>query len=90
MSGLFDADGVNLDRGFENLKAAKFAIEQELRFTCRMRECYEPYAAPDFRHGFARDCRGRFWEMYLGCALLESGRTLLVLDCRRCSKKNTS
>jgi hypothetical protein len=38
---------------------------------------YEPYADPDFRQGFARDVDGRFWEMYLGCTLLEAGRTLL-------------
>ncbi len=39
--------------------------------------CYEPYADSDFRHGFARDVDGRFWEMYLGCSLLQAGRTLL-------------
>ncbi|MDR6585650.1 hypothetical protein [Herbaspirillum frisingense] len=38
---------------------------------------YEPYADPDFRHDFARDVDGRFWEMYLGCMLLEAGRSLL-------------
>jgi hypothetical protein len=38
---------------------------------------YQPYADPDFPQGFARDVDGRFWEMYLGCTLLESGRTLL-------------
>jgi hypothetical protein len=37
----------------------------------------QPYADPDFPQGFARDVDGRLWEMYLGCTLLESGRTLL-------------
>jgi len=78
MSDLFNVEGANLDRGFENLKAAEFPIEQQLRAMLQeMWERYEPYADPDFRHGFARDVDGRFWEMYLGCTLLEAGRTLL-------------
>ncbi|MCG7394259.1 hypothetical protein MHY87_15240 [Microvirga sp. ACRRW] len=78
MSDLFDIDGANLDPAFENLKAAEFQIEQELRAMLQeMWMRYEPYADPDFRQGFARDVDGRFWEMYLGCTLLEAGRTLL-------------
>jgi len=43
---------------------------------------YEPYADPDFPQGFAHDVDGRFWEMYLGCTLLEAGRALLpVVEC---------
>lgn len=78
MSDLFDVEGANLDRGFENLKAAESPIEQQLRAMLQEKwDRYEPYADPDFRHGFARDIDGRFWEMYLGCTLLEAGRTLL-------------
>lgn len=78
MSDLFDVDGANLDRGFENLKAAEHPVEQQLRALMQeMWQRYEPYADPDFRHGFARDVDGRFWEMYLGCTLLDAGRTLL-------------
>lgn len=78
MSNLFDVNGANLDLGFENLKAAESPIEQELRAMLQeMWSRYEPYADTDFRHGFARDVDGRFWEMYLGCTLLEAGRTLL-------------
>lgn len=78
MSDLFDVNGANLDRGFANLKAAEFLVEQELRVTLQeMWARYEPYADLDFRQGFARDVDGRFWEMYLGCMLLEAGRTLL-------------
>jgi hypothetical protein len=85
MSELFDVDGANLDLGFENLKAAEFPIEQQLRALLKeMWARYEPYADPDFRQGFARDVDGRFWEMYLGCTLLEAGRTLLpVVDRQR-------
>ena len=78
MSDLFDVDGASLDPSFENLKAAQFPIEQQLRAMLQeMWERYEPYADPDFRPGFARDVDGRFWEMYLGCTLLEAGRALL-------------
>lgn len=85
MSDLFDVDGANLDRGFENLKIAEFPIEQQLHAMLQeMWARYEPYADPDFRQGFARDVDGRFWEMYLGCTLLEAGRTLLpVVDRQR-------
>lgn len=78
MTHLFDVDGANLDRGFENLKAAQSRIEQELHELLeQMWARYEPYADPDFRHGFARDVDGRFWEMYLGCTLLDAGHNLL-------------
>lgn len=78
MSDLFDINGVNLDRGFENLKAAESPVERQIHNTLQeMWDRFEPYADPDFRHGFARDVDGRFWEMYLGCMLLEAGRTLL-------------
>lgn len=84
MSDLFDVGGANLDLGFENLKAAESPIEQELRAMLQeMWSRYEPYADVDFRHGFARDVDGRFWEMYLGCTLLEAGRTLLPVDERQ-------
>lgn len=78
MSDLFDVDGANLDLGFENLKIAEFPIERQLRAMLQeMWARYEPYADPDFRQGFARDIDGRFWEMYLGCTLLDAGRRLL-------------
>lgn len=84
MSDLFDVEGANLDRGFENLKAAESRIEQQLRAMLQeMWDRYEPYADPDFRHGFARDVDGRIWEMYLGCTLLEAGRTLLPVSDRQ-------
>lgn len=85
MTKLFDVDGANLDRGFINLKAAESRCEQQLHDHIEaMWATYEPYADPDFPQGFARDVDGRFWEMYLGCTLLEAGRTLLpVVDRQR-------
>ncbi len=84
MTDLFDVSGSNLDRAFVNLKAAQFPAEQRLRDLLNtMWNTYEQYADPDFRQGFARDVDGRFWEMYLGCALLEAGHTLLPSAERR-------
>lgn len=84
MSDLFDVDGANLDLSFENLKIAEFPIEEQLHAMLQeMWARYEPYADPDFQQGFARDVDGRFWEMYLGCTLLEAGRTLLLVDRQR-------
>jgi len=78
MSDLFDVDGPNLDGAFENLKSAEFPVERQLREMLQeMWSRFEPYADSDFRCGFARDVDGHFWEMYLGCSLLEAGRTLL-------------
>lgn len=78
MSNLFDIHGAGLDLAFENLKAAELPIEQKLHAMLQdMWARYEPYADADFRQGFARDVDGRFWEMYLGCTLLEAGRSLL-------------
>lgn len=84
MSDLFNVDGPNLEPGFENLKTAVSPIEQELRAILQeMWTRYEPYADQDFRQGFARDVDGRFWEMYLGCTLLEAGLALLPAAERR-------
>jgi hypothetical protein len=84
MSDLFDVDGANLDLGFEHLKAAELPVEQQLRALVQeMWADYEPYADQDFRQGFARDVDGRFWEMYLGCTLLDAGRTLLPVADRQ-------
>jgi hypothetical protein len=74
---LFDLEGDCLDQGYLNLRAAEYpqevAIKQELE---AMWLRYEPCAEADFAAGFARDPEGRFWEMHLGCALLDAGRTL--------------
>ena len=84
MTKLFDVDGANLDRGFMNLRAAKSRTEQQLHDQIEaMWATYEPYADFDFPQGFARDVDGRFWEMYLGCTLIEAGRTLLPVADRQ-------
>jgi hypothetical protein len=70
--------GDNLDLGYMNLRAGETKDERILADTLQvMWDRYEPYADPDFAPGFARDPEGRFWEMFLGCALMDAGKTLL-------------
>jgi tyrosyl-tRNA synthetase len=77
-TSLWDIQGDNLDRGYTNLREAKYVIEQEIRGALdAMWVLYEPYADLDFRHGFARDPDSRFWEMYVGCRLVDAGKTLV-------------
>ena len=78
MSSLFEIDATGLDVGYTNLREGRCAPEREIREKLEaMWGIYEPYADADYRAGFARDPDGRFWEMYLGCALLQAGKTLL-------------
>jgi hypothetical protein len=78
VTSLFEIDGADLDLGYTNLREGKSAAEREIRDALEpMWEIYEAYADPDFRSGFAHDPEGRFWEMYLGCALIQAGKTLL-------------
>lgn len=78
MSDLWSLGGEELDRGYLNLRAAAHPEEDEMRAQIdRMWEAYEPYADATFRQGFARDPNARFWEMYLGCRLLEAGKRLM-------------
>jgi hypothetical protein len=78
MTSLWDIAGNNLDRGYVNLQVAQFPQEQQIRHALdAMWVVYEPYADPDFRESFARDPDSRFWEMYLGCSLIDAGKTLL-------------
>ncbi len=84
MTDLFELDGYNLGLGFKNLKEAKYQAEKELKATLQdMWTVYEPFADPDFRQGFARDIDARFWEMYLGCTLINAGKKLLPACNRR-------
>lgn len=78
MPGLWEVRGSNLNRGYANLQEARYPIEREMRENLdAMWAVYKPFADPDFVHGFARDPDAKFWEMQLGCWLLEAGKTLL-------------
>jgi len=79
MTTLWDVDGPNLDLGYVSLREGRTATEQALREALDAKwGVYEPYADPEFREGFARDPHARFWEMYIGEALLQAGMTLLT------------
>jgi leucyl-tRNA synthetase len=84
MTDLFGIDGENLDRGYMNLREGKYAVEREVRAQLQaMWDQYAPFADTNFRNGFARDPDARFWEMFLGCALLDAGKSLLPAVERR-------
>jgi hypothetical protein len=78
MSQLFEIEGDDLDIGFMNLRAKEHRQEQQIvQALEQMWAQFEPYADPDYREAFARDPESRFWEMALGCSLLDAGKTLV-------------
>lgn len=78
MSDIFSVVGPDLDTGYVNIRDAQDGPEAEMRSLIeRMWNLYRPYSDPDFCSGIARDLDGRFWEMFLGCTLLEAGHQLL-------------
>lgn len=78
MCAIFDIEGEGLDVGYVNIKAGLTESERGMRDLIEaLWADYEPYADQDFREGFARDVDARFWELYLGCILLQSGHRLL-------------
>jgi hypothetical protein len=78
MTDLFATVGDDLDLGYLNLRAGKHRCERDIARTLeQMWVRYEQYADRDFVPGFARDPQARFWEMFLGCALLDAGKVLL-------------
>ena len=88
--GLFSDELIeHLDVGYINLRDGQSKIERQIVETLEnMWTQYSDYADPDFRAGFARDPESRFWEMYLGCTLLESGKQLLRTEERQATGGN--
>lgn len=77
LTDLWSVAGDDCDLGYRNLRAGAHEVERELRAEIdALWQRYEPYADPDFVAGFAQDPEARFWEMYLGCRLLEAGKAL--------------
>lgn len=75
---LFEFVYNNSDIAYQNIRNCLHRQERQIRDTLEaMWERYRAYADPDFRAAFARDPDARFWEMFLGCALLDAGKTLL-------------
>jgi hypothetical protein len=84
MTRLFDLDTPDLDLSYRNIRAGASVAERRMRDALEeMWAKYEDFADPDFPDGFARDPDARFWEMFVGCQLLESGRTLMPMHERK-------
>ena len=78
MTLLFELDVPDGDVGYRNLRKGVSQCELATQRTLEeMWVVYEPYADPNFRSGFAHDPEARFWEMFLGCQLVEAGHKLL-------------
>ena len=84
MPVLFETEGDDLHPGYLNLRIGRHRREREMAEALEaLYQQFSPYADPDFVSAFARDPEARFWEMWLGCALLEGGKTLLPTVDRR-------
>lgn len=79
MSKIFEVDCDGLNQGYVNIRDAASGPEVGMRATIEsMWEKYQPYADSDFCSGFAHDLDGRFWEMLLGCTIIDAGLDLLL------------
>ena len=78
MPSLFETEGDNLHVIYRNLRDGETAREREIAGILNtMYERFEPYADNEFAVAFANDPEARFWEMFLGCTLLDAGKTLV-------------
>lgn len=74
---LFSQQGDSLARAYMNLQSAKGGHAEELRLHCEeLWHRFYPFADRNFVEMFAVDIDERYWEMYLGCTLLELGLDL--------------
>lgn len=74
--GLFDADLIPNDIYYDDLRSR--ADNSQARETITsMWVRYQPFADSNFRTEFVNDFHSRFWEMYLACALLDVGFSLV-------------
>jgi hypothetical protein len=77
MPGLFQVPGDHLDLGYINLRDDQHPGGRAIaRALDAMWTQFQPYADPSFEEEFARNPEARFWEMFVGCALLSAGKTL--------------
>lgn len=71
---LFSFNGDCLDQGYVNIRRGKHIQERELKAHCEgLWEVFRPYADFGFIEKFACHLDEHYWEMYLGCTLLEAG-----------------
>lgn len=55
-------------------------LKKQRRFIEKLWMSYEPYADSHFRKEITKHFKDRFWEMYLGCSLLEKGFNISSCD----------
>lgn len=84
MASLWSVEGDDVDKGYANIRAGASKTEKELNehFDAIWAK-FEPYADTTFIKQFSKDPDAHFWEMYVGCCLLEDGRKLLTAQERK-------
>lgn len=76
MSSLFDPNIIPSDEEFSHLRDDP-RFEEERIFFDSLWNRYKPYADLHFQNEISRQFHARFWEMYLGCALMDQGHTII-------------
>jgi|GEM_PF-430734 len=77
--GLFLESVDGEDLGYRNIRDGILPIERQIRQNLENLWCrFEPYADTQFRTEFARQPSERFWEMHLGCWLLDQGKQIVA------------
>jgi hypothetical protein len=84
---LFETQAQNTDRVFTRLRNDP-QLREERQFIEALWARFEPYADHHFLNEFSYQCIPRFWEMYLGWALLERGLTLIPNTTTRLHSNN--
>ncbi len=73
---LFDSKSISGDSTFNRLRDNP-ELDRQRSFINQLFEQFDEYSDNNFVSEFPHHCISRFWEMYLGCALLNSGFKLV-------------
>lgn len=72
MTSLFDDSIDPSDEGYKYIRDVE-RFKPDRQYLEELWQRFEPFADPEFRIEIASNFQGRFWEMYLACALLDLG-----------------
>jgi hypothetical protein len=76
---LFGVQGDDLAQGYATLRDTDLKNNRPFKSeVIRLWQPFFPYADSNFVEEFARNMHQRYWEMYLGCALLDLGLDLQI------------
>src|SRR5438093_8547992 len=67
------SSSVSVDSTFTRLRDDPKLAQQRAFINALYNSQFEPFADKDFRDRFPLECVSRFWEMYVGCALVQNG-----------------